>query len=62
MVSDEKGSEEAILANVEEMIEGFDWTAGGEGRKKGTADAIEGRLLDELAALDSVSGSRVFLP
>jgi hypothetical protein len=53
-----------VMASVEEMLEGFDWTAtasisglvGGEGgRKKGSADAIESRLLDELAALDSVS-------
>jgi hypothetical protein len=48
---------DAIMANVEEMIEGFDWTAvtasTGE-RSKGT-DVIEGRLLDELAALESVS-------
>jgi hypothetical protein len=52
---DEAG--DAIMANVEEMIEGFDWTAvtssSGE-RSKGT-DAIEGRLLDELTALENVS-------
>jgi hypothetical protein len=58
-VTDDSDAEDAILANVEEMLEGFDWTAGvgvgGDGRKKGSADAIEGRLLDELAALDSVS-------
>jgi hypothetical protein len=50
-------TEDALLANVEEMLEGFDWTAGvgtGESKKAG-ADAIESRLLDELAALDSVS-------
>ena len=49
------------MNNVEEMLDGFDWTArtgiGENGRKKGSADAIEGRLLDELTALDSVSTS-----
>ncbi|ORY34282.1 exocyst complex component Sec3-domain-containing protein [Naematelia encephala] len=50
--------DDAILSNVEEMLEGFEWTAAGGadiGRKKGSADAIEGRLLDELAALDSAN-------
>lgn len=54
---DKMATEDALLANVEEMLEGFDWTAGvgtGESKKAG-ADAIESRLLDELAALDSVS-------
>lgn len=54
---------DAIMTNVEEMLEGFDWTASagaasglaGDGIKKKGADAIESRLLDELAALDSVS-------
>ena len=58
-VDEGKGSDDAILDNVEEMLEGFDWTAGGgfwdNGRKKGSADAIEGRMQDELTALDSVS-------
>lgn len=48
---------DAIMANVEEMIEGFDWTAvtaPGPDRGKGT-DVIEGRLLDELAALESAN-------
>ncbi len=58
-VDEGKGTEDAILDNVEELLEGFEWTAGtgfGEnGRKKGSADAIEGRLLDELTAMDSVS-------
>ena len=60
-VEDRKGSEDAIMNNVEEMLDGFDWTAstgfGENGRKKGSADAIEGRLQDELTALDSVSTS-----
>jgi hypothetical protein len=63
-VDEGETAEDAVMASVEEMLEGFDWTAtasvsglvGGEGgRKKGSADAIESRLLDELAALDSVS-------
>lgn len=54
---DESG--DAIMANVEEMIEGFDWTAStsataGESGRKGP-DAIEQRLLDELAALESAN-------
>ena len=60
---DKEATEEALLANVEEMLEGFDWTAGvgqpssqmDEGRKKGSADVIESRLLDELAALDQAN-------
>lgn len=58
-VGEGKGTEGAIMDNVEEMLDSFDWTAGtgiGEnGRKKGSADAIEGRLLEELTALDSAS-------
>ncbi|KAL7418847.1 hypothetical protein Q5752_006531 [Cryptotrichosporon argae] len=51
--------EDAMMANVEDMLEGFDWSAtsgaAGATRKKGSADAIEQRLLDELAALDSAN-------
>lgn len=60
MLADDDDDEagDAIMANVEEMIEGFDWTAAtaatGEARSKGT-DAIEGRLLDELSALESAN-------
>lgn len=52
---DEAG--DAIMANVEEMIEGFDWTASaaaGDKTRSGP-DAIESRLLDELAALESAN-------
>ena len=61
---DKDQADGALLSNVEEMLEDFDWTAGagqqanGNGvteRTKGSADAIEKRLLDELAALDQVS-------
>nr|ODO04430.1 hypothetical protein L204_00790 [Cryptococcus depauperatus CBS 7855] len=52
---------DAILKNVEDILEDFDWGIGAghlgpglEKRKKGS-DAIEGRLLDELAALDSAN-------
>ncbi|ORX34673.1 exocyst complex component Sec3-domain-containing protein [Kockovaella imperatae] len=62
--TDKETSEEALMNNVEEMLEGFDWTAGviqnqtsieGVDAKKGSVDAIEGRLLDELAALDQAN-------
>nr|ODN75017.1 hypothetical protein L203_06555 [Cryptococcus depauperatus CBS 7841] len=52
---------DAILKNVEDILEDFDWGIGAghlgpglEKRKKGS-DAIESRLLDELAALDSAN-------
>lgn len=58
-LNDGEAGQDAIMNNVEEMLEGFDWTVSSinveAGRKKGSADAIEGRLLDELSALDSVS-------
>ncbi|KAL1407120.1 hypothetical protein Q8F55_006534 [Vanrija albida] len=50
---------DAMMANVEEMIKGFDWTASASAvnpdgtRAKG--DTIESRLLDELAALESAN-------
>ena len=47
----------ATLSNIEEMLEGYEWI--GEGlpsrSKKGPADAIESRLLDELVLLERVS-------
>jgi len=58
-VEDDQEGPDAIMNSVEDMLESFDWTVtnGGidDGRKKGSADAIESRLLDELSALDSVS-------
>jgi len=58
-VEDDTEGPDAIMNSVEDMLESFDWTVsnGGidNGRKKGSADAIESRLLDELSALDSVS-------
>ncbi|BEJ16672.1 hypothetical protein CspHIS471_0600730 [Cutaneotrichosporon sp. HIS471] len=57
MSQDEEEAADAIMANVEELIEGFDWTAsaaGGDSSRKGP-DAIEQRLLDELAALENAN-------
>lgn len=55
MSADEEEAADAIMANVEELIEGFDWTASaGDSSRKGP-DAIEQRLLDELGALENVS-------
>jgi len=62
-VEDDQEGPDAIMNSVEDMLESFDWTVtNGEfdnGRKKGSADAIESRLLDELSALDSVSDHRI---
>ncbi len=60
---DEGGSEgevgeetaQAMLASVEEMLEGYEWASGelfAMGR--GTADQIQARLLNELTALEKV--------
>jgi hypothetical protein len=50
---------EGTMANVEEMLEGYEWTAVGAGLGavggRGAADQIEARLLKELTALDAVS-------
>jgi hypothetical protein len=58
-VEDDTEGPDAIMNSVEDMLESFDWTVSNgaidNGRKKGSADAIESRLLDELSALDSVS-------
>ena len=56
--SDQDAAEDALLDNVEQQLEGFDWTATvsvSGGLKKGSADATESRLLEELAALDSAN-------
>jgi len=57
-IGDENESAQDILANVEEMIEGYEWVSDDVvGRKmaRGAADLIEARLLDELMALEKVS-------
>ena len=54
----EEESAHATLANVEEMIEGYEWVSENViGRKmtKGAVDLIEARLLDELMALEKVT-------
>jgi hypothetical protein len=63
---DEEGMEDATMANVEEILEGFDWGShhmvehtGGSGDRQG-AEAIEARLLDELNALEAVSCTKCF--
>lgn len=54
--------EETVLANVEEMLEGFEWRGavsssgwgGSGGMTSGRADEIEKRLVGELKALEAV--------
>lgn len=46
--------EDETLANVEEMLEGFDWGMDSASRQAG-AGAIEARLLDELNALEAAN-------
>lgn len=52
--------DETVMANVEEMLEGFEWRGGMGGTASGSglgkADEIEKRLIGELKALDAVSG------
>jgi hypothetical protein len=54
----EEESNEATMANIEEMLEGYEWSSVGSrsiwGEPKGAADQIEARLLKELSALDAV--------
>jgi hypothetical protein len=51
----EEELEDATMANVEEMLEGFDFGMESGTQHQGTAEAIEARLLDELNALEAVS-------
>ncbi|KAH9486586.1 Exocyst complex component 1 [Psilocybe cubensis] len=54
----EEENAQATLANVEEMIEGYEWTSDDIiGRKvtRGAVDLIEARLLDELMALEKAN-------
>ena len=59
--SDPEGEEEGtqdIMANVEEMLEGYEWASDdilGRMRGRGAVDQIAARLLDELMALEKVS-------
>ncbi|KAJ7099628.1 exocyst complex component Sec3-domain-containing protein [Mycena crocata] len=57
-VEGEEESAQAMMSNVEEMIEGYEWAIDDViGRKsaRGAADLIEARLLDELLALDKAN-------
>lgn len=47
--------EDETLANVEEMLEGFDWGMDSVNRQASGAGAIEARLLDELNALEAAN-------
>ena len=56
-IDGEEENVQATLANVEEMIEGYEWASDDVvGRKmaRGAVDMIEARLLDELMALEKV--------
>jgi hypothetical protein len=59
-MSDAEGEEETtqdIMANVEEMLEGYEWASDdilGRTRSGGAVDQIAARLLDELMALEKV--------
>ncbi|KAI9513060.1 exocyst complex component sec3 subunit [Russula earlei] len=59
--SDPEGEEESaqhILANVEEMLEGYEWASDdilGRTRSRGAVDQIAARLLDELMALEKAN-------
>lgn len=63
---------DATMTNVEEMVDGFEWSAlqadldtlatvtsklnpAGKARSRGAADQIEGRLQDELSALEKAN-------
>ncbi|KAJ6574943.1 exocyst complex component sec3 subunit [Mycena capillaripes] len=57
-VDGEEETAQAMMSNVEEMIEGYEWAIDDViGRKsaRGAADLIEARLLDELLALDKAN-------
>lgn len=63
-VDGEEETAQAMMSNVEEMIEGYEWAIDDViGRKsaRGAADLIEARLLDELLALDKVLLFRILV-
>lgn len=56
-IDGEEENAQATLANVEEMIEGYEWVSDdivGQKMSRGAVDMIEARLLDELMALEKV--------
>jgi len=64
--NDGEGEEETVhatMADVEEMLEGYEWASEdiiGRKSSRGAADLIEARLLDELLALEKVARSLTF--
>lgn len=62
-VDGEEENAQATMANVEEMIEGYEWASEdiiGRKTARGAAEMIEARLLDELMALEKVGGNHSF--
>jgi hypothetical protein len=59
--SGDKALEDETLANVEELLEGFDWgsmdPSRGDEQRGGATEVFESRLLDELNALEAVGFS-----
>lgn len=56
-IEDEGENTQATLADIEEMLDGYEWLGEGMGllkTSKGPADHIESRLLDELLQLERV--------
>ncbi len=58
-LEDEGDNAQATLADIEEMLEGYEWLGEGIGlsslkTNRGPADHIESRLLDELLQLERV--------
>nr|GAT61106.1 predicted protein [Mycena chlorophos] len=57
-VDGEEETAQAMMASVEEMIEGYEWAIDdviGRKSSRGAADLIEARLVDELLALDKAN-------
>ncbi|KAK0478326.1 exocyst complex component Sec3-domain-containing protein [Armillaria novae-zelandiae] len=57
-VDGEEENAQATMANVEEMIEGYEWASDdiiGRKTARGAAEMIEARLLDELMALEKAN-------
>lgn len=55
--AEEGDSAAAMLSNIEEMLEGYEWIGDGlstRTTRKGPADQLDSRLLDELLLLERV--------
>lgn len=62
-IEDEGENTQATLADIEEMLDGYEWLGEGMGllkTSKGPADHIESRLLDELLQLERVRSLEIF--